>query len=297
MSSPLRGTTIAFVTSNEYSDLTPSDLIAAGALRAEGASIVPAVWDNPIVEWKRFDCIIIRSTWDYHLRPGLFRKWIDSLETQGARVWNPPAILRWNMDKHYLLDVGKNGTRIPRTMFFGLKETIDAVKARSYLGTDEVVVKPVISASAWNTRHCTLKELSGWAMQWLETLPEDSSVMVQEFMPEVASEGEWSLIFFGGRFSHAVKKYPAKGDFRVQEALGGRAEFQPDPPRNIVGQGRAALEAIERRLLYARVDGIVRDGSFIVMELELLEPTLYFELDPGAGRRFSLQIAEVMSQR
>src|SRR5258706_7374133 len=222
MSSPLTGSTLAFVTSNDYSDLTPGDRIAADAIRAEGGSVVPAIWNDPLVKWAKFDAIIVRSTWDYHLRPADFVSWLDSLERGAFPVWNPVKTLRWNMDKHYLLDIEKNGTAIPRTMFLEMGQPFDPARVRSFLGTDEVVVKPVISASAWNTWHCSLKNLSNADAKRLQTLHEQSAMMVQEFMPEVAEEGEWSLIFFGGQFSHAVKKYPATGDFRVQEALGGR---------------------------------------------------------------------------
>jgi glutathione synthase/RimK-type ligase-like ATP-grasp enzyme len=296
MRSPITGSTIAFVTSKEYPHLTPTDLIAAEALRAAGGSVLPAVWDDPLVDWAGCDAIVIRSTWDYHLRPGEFVRWIDSLEQKRARLWNPPNILRWNMDKHYLLDVKKSGTPIPRTVFIEKKASFDGSGLRMALGTDRVVVKPVISAASWNTWRCSLEDFTDQDARRLASLLDSTGVMVQEYMPEVPAEGEWSMIFFGGRFSHALKKYPARGDFRVQEELGGWHEFQPSPPPEILRQASKALEAIETPLLYARVDGIVREGALIVMELELLEPSLYFDVDPKGAERFSEQLAVMMSR-
>ena len=294
MSSSLNGSTLAFVTSNEFPDLTPGDRIASDAIRAEGGSILPVLWDDPHADWQKFDAIIIRSTWDYHLRPAEFALWLDSLQRRQLPVWNPVKTLRWNMDKHYLLDVGKKGVPIPKTMFLGLDEPFEPARVGSILGTGDVVVKPLISASAWNTWHCSLTNLSDRDAQRLLTLHAQSPLMVQEFMPEIGAGGEWSLIFFGGQFSHAVKKYPATGDFRVQEALGGRSELEPNPPQQLIRQAAGALAAIDTPLLYARVDGVVRNGTFILMELELLEPSLFFELNPSAAGMFTRHVAAVL---
>lgn len=288
---------IAFVTSNEYRDLTASDRIAAEALRGGGVRIVPAIWNDPSVHWEEFDAIIIRSVWDYHLRPAEFRIWIDSLERERLPVWNPTSILRWNMDKRYLLDLETRGVPIPRTLFLDGKVPLDLSGMRRRLGTDRVVVKPVVSASAWNTWQFSLEELSGKERKRLDELLGNTGIIVQEFMPEIATEGEWSLMFFGDRFSHSVRKYPAQGDFRVQHELGGRHGLEPNPPEDLIRQASEVLATVKGPLLYARVDGIVRDEKLIVMELELTEPSLFFDVDPVSAQRFGERVGELTSAK
>jgi len=292
MQSRLDKKTIAFVTSNDYPDLTPSDRLAAEALRAGGARVLPAIWDDRKIPWADFDLIILRSTWDYYLKPDRFREWIDFLERQRLPVWNPPNVLRWNMNKRYLLDLQKNGIAIPRTCFLDGNGSFDVSQMEKLVGTEEVVVKPVVSASAWNTWRCSLRKFSDDDSKQMDDLRSNTGVMIQEFMPEVATGGEWSMLFFGMQFSHAVRKQPARGDFRVQELLGGTSTLEPNPPTDLIRQAHQVLATIESPLLYARVDGIERNGTLIVMELELLEPSLFFDVEPAAVKRFTDRVTE-----
>lgn len=288
----LRNKRIAFVTSKAYRQLTESDRLASEGLQAEGALIVPAIWDDPSIDWNVFDAIVVRSPWDYHQHAGRFLAWIDSIDTRV--VWNPPAILRWNMDKHYLLDLERKGVPIPRTVFPEKGSPFDVSAVGSHLGVDEVVVKPVVSASAWNTWRCSLGRFSADDGRRLDVLMSTTGIVVQEFMPEITTDGEWSLMFFGDRFSHAVRKYPAEGDFRVQDEHGGYSVAEPNLSDDVIRQARNVLAAAEGPLLYARVDGVVRRGLFILMELELIEPALFFDLDPTGVGRFVERLAELL---
>ena len=294
MNHPLTRTNIAFVTSKDYPDLTVSDRLAARALGEAGARVLLAFWDDPSVDWARFDLIIVRSTWDYHLQPERYLRWIDSLDERRLPLWNPAKILRWNMDKRYLLDLETKGIRVPRTCFLDGKQSIDLFAIRTHLGTDEAVVKPVVSASSWNTWRCSLKDLSAEDKLRLENLPGNATVMVQEFIPEISRDGEWSGVFFGRQFSHSLRKFPREGDFRVQEEWGGRHRHELNPPEDLIRQATEVVATIETPLLYARVDGVVRDGRLVVMELELLEPSLYFDVDPASAYRFVERVVEVM---
>ncbi len=201
------------------------------------------------------------------------------------------------MDKRYLLDLEKHGVSIPRTCFLNSKESFNVASVQSLLATDEVVMKPTVSASAWNTWRCSLKEFSNNDRQKLNHLLANTNVMVQEYMPEIEVDGEWSLMFFGKEFSHAVRKYPVAGDFRVQEELGGRYGLEPDPQADLIRQASDVLKIINEPLLYARIDGIVRAGKFILMELELLEPSLFFDANLAAAKRFCERVVEVMGVR
>ena len=284
---------IGFVTSNDYADLTESDRIAVNVLREKGMDTVPVIWDDSSVDWRSFDLLIIRSTWDYHLHPGRFASWLDTLELQQATVWNPIHIIRWNMNKRYLLELERDGIQIPRTNFIGKNESYDLSSLRSSLGTGNVVIKPVISASAWNTWRCSLDEFSETHRTRMNALLSEGDAMVQEFMPEIGTDGEWSLLFFGTEFSHAVRKFPADKDFRVQEELGGRYQIERNPPPLAICQARKALALIHEPLLYARVDGIMRNSMFIMMELELLEPALFFDVEPAAAHRFTQRLIDL----
>jgi glutathione synthase/RimK-type ligase-like ATP-grasp enzyme len=152
-------------------------------------------------------------------------------------------------------------------------------------GWDEAVVKPAVavgSHGAWRTaRAATAADQPRFAGQLGAR-----DVLVQPFLPEVVSQGEWSLVFFGGEYSHAVLKRPAEGDFRVQEHLGG-SSVPAEADQALVDQGRSALAAVGQPLLYARVDGVERDGQLVLTELEIIEPSLFLGLAPGAGQQFA----------
>ncbi len=279
------GKPVAFATSKEHPNLTPNDQLAVEAFRERGIVVVPAIWNDYDVQWSDYSATIVRSTWDYFLDPPRFNEWLNILERSGTSVWNPLRTLRWNLDKHYLLDLGKRGFAIPRTVYIEQSGSFDPVSLKSELGLDEVVVKPVVSASAWRTMRIRLTAITDDEMHAVAGILGSSGIMVQEFMPEIEEEGEWSLLFFGETFSHAVRKRPANGDFRVQEELGG--SYAPAiPPEELLRQAEAIVRSVEGELLYARVDGIFRSSRLILMELELLEPALFFEVNEEAPFAF-----------
>jgi len=295
MNLPLKDKRICFVTSDAFPDMTPDDLLAATTLREAGAKVSPAIWTDTSVRWQNYNAVIIRSPWDYHLRPDQFRELLSVLEAGKAQVFNSVDVIRWNMNKRYLLELQSKGIRIPRTCFVNQAEGFDLNKIRSTIGGGEVVVKPEISASAWNTRRYTLDTLNKRGEEELGQLLATTNLVIQEFMPEVISDGEWSIIFFGDQFSHAIRKFPASKDFRVQEEFGGTHRLESDPPDGLLAQAKKAVDACRENLLYARVDGIVRDDAFIIMEVELIEPALYFGVDPKSSARFCSRLAQLIS--
>ncbi len=284
----MKGKRIAFVTSRDYPNLTEDDQVAAKKLCADGVHVVPAVWNEPLIEWDQFDAIVVRSCWDYYRYPEAFRSWITSM--QHLAVWNPPGILRWNMDKNYLVELERKGIPIPKTTILKGGDAFDAQALSQQMGTNGVIIKPAVSASAWNTWRCSLAAVSDEEMNRVNSLSGHSDIVVQEFIPEIAKDGEWSIIFFGGMFSHAVRKYPGEGDFRVQKDLGGRYHAVKNPPVHLVQQARSVLKTIEEPLLYARVDGVEREGRLILMELELIEPQLFFDVHPEGAKLFGDQL-------
>ncbi|MGH7533355.1 MAG: ATP-grasp domain-containing protein [Gemmatimonadales bacterium] len=273
---------IAFVTSQALHDLTESDRLAAAALRGRGAVVVPAVWTDPSVEWGAFDQVIIRSPWDYYRHRDRFVEWIGALDNAGVTTRNPTAILRWNLDKSYLreLDV----PQVP-TEWIERGAAVDLGQVIRDQGWGSAVVKPTVSGGAtdtWITTPATAAADHARAAPILARC----GLMIQRFMPEIRDQGEWSLLFFRGRFSHATIKRPTKGDFRVQIEHGG-STHPATPTDALLAQAQRVVESVGAELLYARVDGLDVDGQLQLMELEVLEPDLFLQYSDGAADRFA----------
>jgi hypothetical protein len=257
---------VALVTWSGLPGLAADDRLLRDALLADSHEVAATVWDDPDVAWHAYDAIVIRSTWDYHKRVDEFRAWLASLGD--APLWNPRAVVERNLHKSYLL-------AMPNVVPTRIVQPGEHVEV-----TERVVVKPAVSASAFLT---TVEERSFVA---------SFEALVQPFVEEITTKGEWSLLFAAGQFSHAVLKQPQRGDFRVQHEFGGSA-IATQPPRALIDDAHAILATIEEPWLYARVDGVERDGRLLLMELEMTEPSLFLALDAEAPRRFARAIADV----
>lgn len=280
---------IAFATCLDFPPLAMDDIPLAEALTAAGHQVEAAAWDDNTIDWDRYDVIVIRSAWNYHLHPEDFRRWLRYLEGLQKRVANPVDILEWNMDKNYLDGLRQMDVPLPDTRFLEKQTLPDLEDIFQSTGWEKAVIKPCISATAyntWTTKPRTAQADTPRLHQMLKT----HRYIIQEFMEEVESDGEYSLIFFGHQYSHAVKKTVKKGDFRVQSEYGGSSKaFRPSP--SLIHQATAILDKAvpfeaAPRLLYARVDGIFRNGIFILMELELVEPSLFINKNPRAIQQF-----------
>ncbi|KAA9333509.1 hypothetical protein F0P96_09275 [Hymenobacter busanensis] len=250
------------------------DLLAA-YLRRHGLQVTPAVWSDAAVAWESFDAVVLKSPWDYFDRPAEFHAWLDDLDRRGVRLLNPTSIVRYNADKAYLLDFEAGGVAIVPTQL--LKRGSRVQPAAWFAGgAEKVVFKPTVSGGAKDTFALTLAEAEAAAPQ-LQALLDEADFLVQPFVPQIQTTGEWSLVFFGGELSHAVLKTPKSGDFRVQHYLGGG--IQPvEAPAPIAAVAHAVVQRFAPGCLYARVDGVdAPDGGFWLMELELIEPFLYLE--------------------
>jgi glutathione synthase/RimK-type ligase-like ATP-grasp enzyme len=283
-----RPATIALATYDRLPELADDDRLLAAELARLGARARPAVWNDPRVDWASFDAVVVRSCWDYHLAPRPFLDWADGLASSGVPVWNPPAVVRWNADKHYLGDLAAKGARIPETVFLGRRAAASAVGILEALGPGEVVVKPAVSATAYRTARIGAEEPARLGDLLAEILP-DAGALVQRYLPDVAERGEWSLMFFGGAYSHAVLKRPRAGDFRVQSDFGGSAD-PADPPEALVREAARVLESTGFDLLYARVDCVDLPEGPCLMELELIEPSLFLSASHDAARRLAREI-------
>ncbi|HWZ27133.1 MAG TPA: hypothetical protein VNX15_01135 [Gemmatimonadales bacterium] len=280
---------IALATYAAFPDLPPDDQIFQRALEARGVAAPPVLWDAP-VDWSAFDAVVVRSCWDYHLRHAEFLSWVDRVERSGAVLHNAPALLRWNSDKHYLRDLETAGVDVVHTRWSDETPGLTLAALLAEEGWDEVVIKPVVSASATDTWRIPPGRAPEWEERFRE-MTRRGAIMIQPFVSEVSAEGEWSLVFIGGEFSHSMLKRPAPGDFRVQAELGGSQQAITADPA-LVRVAREVLSRVPGAPSYARIDGCVVSGRFRIMEVELLEPTLYFTEGPAAAGRLAALVLE-----
>jgi glutathione synthase/RimK-type ligase-like ATP-grasp enzyme len=273
---------LALATSAHLPGIHPDDVHLAQALRQLGIEPIACTWNDPAVDWARFDAVLIRTTWDYFKHYAAFLQWLDRLPVPTI---NPTPLLRWNSDKRYLLELERRGIdTIPSRI-------AAAADLRALLATmpgRDVVVKPTVSGGAWHTVRGVVGD-AGFDLA-LAQLPTDLDYLVQPFVPAIVEEGEWSLVFFDNRYSHAVLKRPAQGDYRVQGDFGGSAD-PCEPPAAILAAAQRALAAVadlgHPDHAYVRVDGVQVDGRFALMELEMIEPGLHLGRRPDAAAQFA----------
>ncbi len=226
-----------------------------------------------------FALVLPLLTWGYQRDPAVWFQALDVWEAQGVRFANPISTLRWNTNKDYLVDLEEEGVAIVPTIVATSLGPTDVAAARARLG-DDLVIKPSISGGADGTYRLSVRD----------PIPFDvieREMLIQPMMPAIASEGEYSLFYFGGTLSHAILKTPSAGDFRVQEQHGGQ-EVTVTAPANARTLAVAALRALRLMPLYARVDMVRRDdGDFALMELELIEPALFLGHSADGGAAFA----------
>jgi glutathione synthase/RimK-type ligase-like ATP-grasp enzyme len=276
---------IALATYEELPELSESDQVFAAELRRRGVAVTAAVWSDPSVAWSAYDAVVIRSTWDYHRRAAQFAAWLDRLDSEGARVFNPTAVVRANRDKRYLLDLAARGIATLPTMLLERGTTLRLADVLRGRGWERAVLKPAVSASGWQTSSVTLADAAA-AEREAAAIVDDCGLLVQPFAEEVVREGEWSFVFIDGALQACVLKNPKAGDFRVQANYGGSAAAAT-APEGLGEQAGAVLRCAAPEALYARVDGIRRGDTFVLMELELIEPELFFQYEPRGATRLT----------
>jgi glutathione synthase/RimK-type ligase-like ATP-grasp enzyme len=253
--------------------------IEAEALSAAGATVEPIVW-NADRDLGGFDVVLPLVAWGYHKAYDRLLALLDRAEVAGWPLINPPAVLRWNSDKRYLIGLADAGVPTVPTAAVEACSDDDIAEMRERFETEWLVIKPPVSASAAGTHRLGPGD----------DLPADSKgqpMIIQPLIQAIATTGEYSLMLFDGEFSHAVVKRPKRGDFRVQEALGGVTLPSKAPP-GAVELAKQALAAAPAKATYARVDIIPDDDSVLkIMELELIEPALFLEHSPDGGAAFA----------
>lgn len=275
---------IALVTYKENPKLLDGEQLLAEGLRKRGFQVSEIPWDESGIDWESFNNVILRASWDYHTRLKEFTTWLNRLKEEGVNFWNPIDIIEWNLDKHYLEELEIKGIPIIPTVFIDQGQPYDLEKCVGQLDTDTVIVKPTVGASAYGVGKFKVND-SIPIKQYVEQMLYHSDVMVQKFMPQILTQGEYSFVFFDKEYSHSSLKKPAKTDYRTQPHFGG-SEGPVFPSDDLIVQAKKVVDSVESPLLYARVDGVDDCDVLRLMELELAEPYLFFEQDPQAIDRF-----------
>ncbi|WP_370234706.1 RimK family alpha-L-glutamate ligase [Brevundimonas sp.] len=230
------------------------------------------------------DLVMPLVAWGYHRDHARWMRACATWQAVAVRMLNPPSVLGWNSDKSYLERLGAAGIPIPRTIWSAQITPEEVAAAFDAFGTDELVVKPRVSGGGWQTTRLARGEA-------LSEAP-DGPGLIQPFITALETEGELSLLFFGGRFSHAVRKRPRDGEFRIQQQFGGLYAPEPEPDPVAVALAGRVLATVEEELLYARID-LARGagGQWLLMEAELIEPDFYLNHAPNGGEAFVAAVA------
>lgn len=258
----------------------------ADALAREGLQAVAVPWTAHVDDATALHAyahVLPLLAWGYHHDHARWLRACATWQREGLRISNPADVLVWNSDKRYLQALADKGVAVPHTI---AAERITAevlADAFDATGAQELIVKPAVSGGAWQTRRVRRGEA-------VEDI--GATMLLQPYLPTIASEGETSLLFFGGALSHVVNKRPQAGEFRVQQQFGGAYVALDVPPAGALALAEATLAAIDTPLLYARIDTVPdAEGRCLLMEAELIEPDLYLAVDPRGGVGFARAVA------
>ena len=276
----------ALLTINDLSNFQSYDDLIVKPLRGLGWECEFIPWDSTSINWDDFDAVIIRSTWDYQQKEKLCFKTLQSIEASSATLYNSLDIVKWNIHKRYLLELEKENisiipTRLYDSFYFEIVSDLF-----SFFNENKLVIKPCVSANADDTFILEQSKMEN-LKSVLEGTFSRKDFLVQPFIKNVKSEGEYSLIYFGGRLSHVLLKTPKDGDFRVQEEHGGILKTINKPESSLIDFGNKVMGTIPYQCLYSRVDVVRGSDNYLLMEVELIEPSLYFNMDSKSPQMFA----------
>jgi glutathione synthase/RimK-type ligase-like ATP-grasp enzyme len=276
--------TLVIATSDEFPELDPDSRLLLPELDERGIDYEIAIWNDSAVDWSSYDAILIRSTWDYFHHARDWAAWLDKVESLGVPMLNPLRVIRWNSHKSYLQQLAQADVPVVDTVMTQGDTGADLADLMRGAGWEDAIVKPAIDGGA--ARLFRVRDVDD-AQARFDELVAQGDVLVQPFLESITDQGELSLLYFGGELSHTLRKTAKPGDIRVQPVWGGNAEII-GPTAEMIHVAERTFDAIEEEILYARVD-LVRadDNTLRLIELEVIEPLLFLELDDGAAGRFA----------
>ncbi|WP_309608319.1 hypothetical protein [Flavobacterium sp.] len=249
------------------------------------------IWNDETINWEDYDVLIFRNTWDYYEKQIEFDIWLDKIQKLGIKTLNSIAIINKNKHKFYLRELQQLGFTILPTIFI---EKTKELNLKKFIPNHwkKAVIKPAYSAGSYQTELFDISEIDIINQKYQNIAPQ-KELLLQEFMPEIQTLGETSFIFFNKKFSHAVNKKPIEGEFRIQVQYGGKYKLV-QPNQDIIEKAQKIVNTFSEDLLYARVDGIIIGNEIYLMEIECIEPDLYFNLAKDSMDKFVNSILELI---
>ena len=226
--------------------------------------------------------------WDYAAEPEAFRQWLEQAERTGQRFINPPELMAWNMEKTYLCDLAARGAQVIPSVFVPPQKA-ELADILNQQGWTEAVIKPAFGQSGKGVVKVCAEVLD------VNMADYPQGMIVQPYIREIETAGETSLVFFNGAFSHAVRRQPPQGEWRANSAY-GVSVFGIEPPEFAISAAQGVLAALPQMPVYARVDGTLVGDTFLLNELELIEPALYLHTSEDATERFARLLAQLLGQ-
>lgn len=261
------------------------DGLVQDALKAKGLRVIKKDWADPEFDWSTTKTALFRTTWDYFHRFNDFELWLNEVSAQTTLI-NPPKQIKWNMDKHYLLDLAEKGVPIVPSHFLkrGTNQKLSAIHAE--LGWTETVLKPTVSGAGRHTYRLNPENYTDHELLFTELIQKED-FMLQPFQKRIMTDGEVSHIVLGGKYSHSIIKLAKKGDYRVQDDFGGTtALYAALPDEKAFAEN--VVSVCNPQPLYARVDVIWdNNGDLALGELELIEPELWFRHNDKAADKLA----------
>ena len=264
-------------------ELFEEDRLLLRGFEAHGFRAEPVVWNDPEVDWNQFDIALIRSTWDYLDEKEKFLQVLTEIETSSCKLYNSLAAVRWNIDKYYLFDLEKWGIATIPTVRASALETTTIPNLFPAQNGQTVILKPTVGLGGSHSYRVPVDKLEA-KLEELNTSQAHHEYLIQPFMEEVVSEGEWSFVYFNRELSHVLLKQPAPNDYRVQGIYGGTIK-SAEPLSDDLMQAESVIAKLPFDLLYARLDFVRVSGQLAVIEIELIEPIFSFNLVPESVGR------------
>ena len=262
------------------------------AFESQGLKVDITYWDNPSYEWQQTKSVLFRTVWDYFERFDEFWDWLEQVKTK-TRLINSYELIKWNIDKHYLRDLKNSGIQVVPTYFADRGNNISLQEIANLNDWEHIVIKPAISASAFNTYKITNDEIEQKEQLFHELL-QTHDMLVQPFFPTISELGEASLMVFGGKFTHAILKKAKAGDFRVQDDFGGTVHDY-NPTQEEIKFAEKVFQSCNSLPIYGRVDIVWDSNKHIYLsELEIIEPELWIRNRPESANKIAEAVNKIL---
>jgi glutathione synthase/RimK-type ligase-like ATP-grasp enzyme len=276
---------VAILSTDDLEDFFVYDRLLEAPLSKLGWQPTEVSWHEQNHNWDQYDVVVVRSTWDYQAHCDAFLACLRTIENSSAALCNSMALIEWNISKCYLKELEVKGVPIIPTIWADELQGQHFTDAFDQLACDEIVIKPYVSANADHTFRLTRSKAKEQRDSILAEYS-NRSAMIQPFLTSIVEDGEYSLFYFDSQYSHAICKLPAKNDFRVQEEHGGKLS-SIEPTQEMFALAELTIKALPEDALYARVDIVSLEGKLMIIEVELIEPSLYFNMDDSSPEFFA----------